>query len=154
MAANRYATADEFALFGLPGIATDQTATSTIEWALDYASAEIDRYLSWVTDLPITRWEHLLKGWCVVIASYHVLRVRGFNPEGSDKLILDEYQRVMTILDNVSMSRDPLVLDRSQPSQPLRADVVAPTRIYGELADSASVTSGGRSGTTGGTSGF
>lgn len=61
-----------------------------------------DDYLSSAYDLPLTSWGIGLRRRVCVIAAYDLLRVRGFNPEGSDALVVDAYHEALAWLEKVA----------------------------------------------------
>jgi phage gp36-like protein len=142
VAARRYASAEDVSVYGLPGPALEGVTTAVIEQLIDYASSRIDDAIDPAIRLPFDldangkpKIPISLKRDCCVIVAYEILRIRGFNPEGSDKLVVDEYLKVQKRLEDVGSFKNTIVVDRDEPPPPLRAYVDAPPSVYGRAAD-------------------
>jgi phage gp36-like protein len=116
--ATRYATKADLAKYGLPPAVLQDIPDEDQDAAIDAASAMADDYLADIVDLPMEAdsWPFSLRRHVAVIAGYDLLRVRGFNPEGSDKLIVDEYERAMKWLRDVSTGDVPFSVGVDPPA--------------------------------------
>lgn len=116
--ATRYASLADLYKYGIPLAALNGITTEEQEAALDAASAMADDYLADVVDLPLEpdSWSFSLRRYVAVIAAYDLLRVRGFNPEGSDVLIVREYERAMKWLENVSSKDISITIGQDPPA--------------------------------------
>lgn len=137
----RYAEFEDFLVFGLPlkSVKVDDHARSMVESFLDYASSRIDDAVDPEVRLPMSTVPVSVRRDCCVIAAYEMLRVRGFNPEGSDKLIIDEYHQLLKRLEDVGAKRNVIVLDRDNPPPPLRSSITVPDSVYLAISDHKTV---------------
>ncbi len=133
--AKRYAEFEDFLVHGLPMKSIKGEARETIEAYLDYASSRIDDAIDPEVKLPLSVVPVSVKRDCCLIAAYELLRVRGFNPDGSDKLIIDEYKRLLDRLEDVGSKKNTIVVDRDRPPPPLRPSTTIPDSVYSQIAD-------------------
>lgn len=100
-----YATEADMARLGIQVAATKNTPSFDINAVLESASRFVDSYLSDRYVTPFTTWTDDLRGAVCDIAAYRILRVRGFNPEGPDKLVVDAYDRAMKWIMDVASGK-------------------------------------------------
>lgn len=83
-----YATPKDLNGFGIPAKALDSVADETKAQALLAASDEADGYLGSGFILPLTSWTSDLRKHVANMAVMTIMKVRGFQPGGSDDLIV------------------------------------------------------------------
>lgn len=130
-----YVTLASLPVFGLPDSVLSDIPTVVQQRALDYANARIDDAIVASIPLPLTLTPLSLERDGAVIASYELLRVRGLNPEGNDKFLVDEYERTIKRLEEIGKRQKALVTDAVNPAQPLRAIVTVPPSAYVGISD-------------------
>lgn len=150
--ANVYAKLADLARFGLPPGVLGSFPIGDQEAALVAASSVADDYLSQARDLPLAAdsWGLGLTMRVCWIAGYLLLSAKGFNPEGRDKVVVDNYDRAIRWLEMVSQRKLSVVTsaDPPPPVSDVSPTVEGPTPLFASAASwrNDGSSSGGRSG--------
>ncbi len=96
-----YAVVRDLERLGIAVAALKSVATGTKVEALIAASDTADRYLCRQFTLPLIAWGNDLRRLVAHIATYDLMAVRGFQPEGADQLIVKRYDDAMAALREV-----------------------------------------------------
>ncbi len=110
----KYATANEFTLFGLPMEALDGVSFD-VESHLEVASALFESYARGRYSLPLVAPYPLeVKQAVCVIAAYNIVQVRGYDPEnGTDRSIRARYEDTLAGRPGMKSSRPGAVAKES-----------------------------------------
>jgi hypothetical protein len=87
-----YAELEDLNGLGIPQAAMSNVSTSDKYQCLIAASSVADVHLNRVFTLPILAWGESLRRIVSAIAAFDLRRVKGFKPEGTDKLIQYSYE--------------------------------------------------------------
>jgi phage gp36-like protein len=89
-----YASLSDLTTFGLPATAIGPNFNTSQQQAfLDSASGEMDQFLGGRYSLPLVTWPNTFAQYCSVIAAYHLLVTRGYNPAaGADPNFENRYK--------------------------------------------------------------
>lgn len=97
-----YITLEELETLGINPKALGSTSDEARQAAIDAASDEVDRYVGGRVGVPLTEPIPLaLKSHVARMAVFNLMSVRGMDAE-SDKLIVDNYNRAIAFLTQVS----------------------------------------------------
>lgn len=86
-----YATPLDIERLSLPGVALEGVTPSARAEALAAATDDADAALAAVYELPLVAWPDSLRQRITDIAAFRLLRRRGFQPTGSDELVVKAY---------------------------------------------------------------
>ncbi|MFO0559060.1 MAG: phage protein Gp36 family protein [Polyangiales bacterium] len=97
-----YAIAADLERFGIASDALATLPPTTIDAALDRASAVADEYLAQRFALPLAAWSEQLRAAVCAIAAHDLLAIRGYNPTlGGDEVARLRYEDAMRWLREV-----------------------------------------------------
>lgn len=97
-----YAVIADLDLYGLPSPTLAKMTNAQKSAALEAASAEIDRYIRQRYKLPFISFGVEFTQWCVRIAKYRLIELRGFNQTATgDADLKADYDRVLLDLIDV-----------------------------------------------------
>lgn len=121
-----YATVTDFRRIGLPPKSLTQVDPADITQALQDASDTISGYFQSRFVLPLQTWSGDTVLRTVKIAAYLVMSTRGFDPEGKDKLIYDDYLASIEWCQEVSKGHiTPVVTDSSPIDRPYAPNLIS-----------------------------
>jgi phage gp36-like protein len=102
---SQYATRAQLAIYGLPARLLTQLSVEDQDAQLEAASAEADDYLRRQYDLPLSSWGVSLSKHVCAIASFNIMAVLGYNPEGEDTIFGRRADLAYKFLNDVSAGR-------------------------------------------------
>jgi phage gp36-like protein len=113
-----YATASDLETFGAPAAALDGLYSEAIAAQLEAASSVADSYLRNHYKLPIVApYPPALTEAVARIATFNLLSVRGYNPEGDAGLLETRYKTAMRWLESVGSGKaSPLLIAADGPT--------------------------------------
>jgi phage gp36-like protein len=98
---SQYATRAELAIYG-PGTRTlADVPTADQDAHLVAASEEADEYLRRQYELPLSSWGKSLSKAVCWMATYSIMKNIGFNPEGEDRIYVQDYDKAIAYLEKV-----------------------------------------------------
>ena len=105
--ATAYITHDEFHRWGIKyeDLDSDKINSDDIDAAILAASSEADCYLTAYYDTPLTAIEPALKLHVARAATFHLMSIVGFNPVGSDDLLVGNYDRALRFYKDLQKSQ-------------------------------------------------
>ena len=133
-------TEEDFEAYGLPAQTVWDGTLAAVQANIDAAEADILEALRTAGNevpVPDTSWSASMKRRACIIAGYHFLRVRGWEPQcDQDNQFVREYERCVEWLENVAkgeikplpVNSDGETVDGDTTTEPAGAAVVSETR--------------------------
>jgi|SRR5690606_27081349 len=103
-----YITIDELPKLGIRAEFLEDVSVEDIETAIAAASSEADCYLSALYETSLTTVPMAVKLHVAKCAVYHLLSVEGFDPRGSDTIIVENYDRAIRFFKDLQKSKQSL----------------------------------------------
>lgn len=115
--ANEYITTDDLTKYGINAAALEGVSQDDIDTVIAAASSEADCYLSGVYTTPLTTYPIALKMHVAKAAVYHLLGVIGFDPNGSDEIIVKNYERAIAFYKDLQKRQQSLPAAETAPEE-------------------------------------
>jgi len=113
-----YITIDELQRLGCNPSAFDDLSDADLTMAIAAASSEADTYLTAAYDkTPLEQVPLALKLHVARATVYHLMTMRGFSPDGDDRLILENYDRALAFYKALQKSQQNLPNTETTPKR-------------------------------------